>query len=198
MQVVIIGAGGFCKQVIDVFEETGVTIRGLLDDRRTEPLLGYPVLGTLNDHELMDEDRLFCGIGNVQIRKKVFESFPDRWINCYHRDSHVSRHANIGTGNYFGPGVCVMPGAVVMNNNILDPLSVISHDCIVGSHNHLAANACLLGRVQIGDCNLIGANSTVLPDLVIGSDNILGAGAVSTKSFDRNRIMIGVPAREKS
>ena len=56
-----------------------------------------------------------------------------------------------------------MPG----DNNIIDPLVVVSHDIKIGNHNHL------LEKVRIGNTNLIGANSTILPKLEIGDNNIM-------------------------
>ena len=198
MQVVIIGAGGFCKQVIDIFELNKISIRGLLDDHRTESLFEYPVIGTIKNYCPIEDDYLFCAIGNVKLRKEIYQVFPDRWINCVHPTADVSKYATIGNGNYVGPGSCLMPGAIIGNNNIIDPLVVVSHDVSIGDHNHLAAHTCLLGRVIIKDCNLLGANSTILPNLTVGSNNILGAGAVNTKSISNNKIMIGIPAREQS
>lgn len=41
----------------------------------------------------------------------------------------------------------------------------------------------------------IGANSTILPGVIIGSKSIIAAGAVVTKSFTKNCILGGVPAK---
>lgn len=196
MEVVLIGAGGFCQQVIDAFETRRIKIKGLLDDNRNDDLLGYPILGKTDDYVITTE-KLFCAIGNVATRMRLFENYPDNWVNCIHPAANLSEHAEIGVGNYIGPGACVMPGAHLGNNNILDPLCVVSHDVTIGNHNHIAAHACLLGRVTIGDCNLIGANSTILPDLFLRNNNILGAGGVLTRSTTNDKTLVGIPARER-
>jgi sugar O-acyltransferase (sialic acid O-acetyltransferase NeuD family) len=196
MEVVIIGAGGFATQIIEVFELTGVKILGLLDDKREEPLLGYPILGKISPTNSQAHS-LFCAIGSTSVRRKIYETFPKNWINCIHPTAIVSKFATIGVGNYIGPGACLMPRVTIGDNNILDPLSLLSHDVVLGSHNHVAGHSSILGRVRIGDGNLIGSNSTILPGLVLGDNNILGAGAVCTKSVCNQKIMVGVPARER-
>lgn len=200
MEVIIIGAGGFAKQVIEVCELTNIKIRGLIDDFAIGELFDYPILGNIEYlTELLSKEpelKVFCGIGNVTIRKRIFDLFPRMFINCIYPDSKISTYSMMGTGNYIGSGVCIMPDVVIGNNIIIDPLVVLSHDVIVGDHNHLAAHCCLLGKVTIEDCNLIGSNSTILPKITMGSNNILGAGAVLTKSVGNNKVLKGVPARE--
>jgi len=199
-KILIIGAGGFATQVIEAFELMKVPIQGLIDDNVIEPLLGHPILGTIKDWKrgVIPFDRLFCGIGDLKTRAELFqfsESLYVFWTNCIHPSANISRHAEIGTGNYFGPNCSVMPRAKIGNNNIVDPGAVISHDVKIGDHNHLAALSCLLGRVSIGDQNLFGGSSTVLPDLQIGDRNIVGAGAVVTKNIENGVRLKGVPAR---
>ena len=203
MEIIIIGAGGFAKQVIEVCELTNIKIRGLINDFAFGHLLGHSILGDMKYLSilLLNEPHLkiFCGIGDVMVREKIFNLYPDNFVNCIHPDSKISSYSKIeGTGNYIGPGVCVMQDVIIGNNNIIDPLVVLSHDSHIGDHNHLAAHCCLLGRVVIKDRNLIGSNSTILPKLTLGSNNILGAGAVLTKSKEDNKILVGVPARERS
>lgn len=196
MEVVIIGAGGFATQAIEAFQLSGVTVVGLLDDRRTTQLLGCPILGSI-DPVYAEGRSLFCAIGSVEIRHKIFQMFPRHWINCIHPSAVVSKYAQIGIGNYIGPGACLMPGVRIGDNNIIDPLGLLSHDVVLGNHNHVAGHASILGRVKIGDTNLIGSNSTVLPDLTLGSHNLVGAGAVCTKSVGDQKLLVGVPARER-
>lgn len=201
MEIIIIGSGGFAKQIIDVAQLNNYKIIGLIDDNSTQGIYNYPIIGKIPDLDIILNNnidlKLFCGIGDTKTRERIFNLFPDRFINCIHPNSIISNYCTIGNGNYIGPGVCVMPDVVIGNNNIIDPLVVLSHDSIIGDHNHLAAHSCLLGKVIIKNTNLIGSNSTILPKIIMGSNNILGAGGVLTKSVENNKVLIGVPAREK-
>lgn len=200
MEVIIIGAGGFSKQVVEGFETDGsMNIIGLVDDHVRGNVFGYPIIGNIDcvDGLLGSKNRrLFCGIGDMKFRHDVFNKFPPNlWVNCVSPDAIVSKYAMLGTGNYIGPTACVMQDAWIGNNNIIDCSSVISHDCLVGNHNLIASHSSLLGRVRISDRNLIGANSVILPDLTVGSDNKLGSGAVLTKSINDRLVLVGIPAK---
>lgn len=197
--VVIIGAGNFAKQVIDVFELTGIKIKGCIDDHATGSLYNYPILGKIDYLESDKNSILFCGIGDVKAREKFYNSlFQRKWINCIHPSAQISKHTLTGVGNYIGPNVSIMPGVNLGNNNIVDPAVVLSHDCTIGDNNHFAAFSCLLGSIKVGSRNLFGSHAVVLPKLIVGNRNILGAGAVITKSIDDDHKMIGIPAKDMS
>jgi sugar O-acyltransferase (sialic acid O-acetyltransferase NeuD family) len=200
MEIIIIGAGGFAKQIIEVCELSNIKIRGLVDDFTSHDLFNYPILGNVEylTKLLLDEPQLkiFCSIGDVNVRKRIFNLFPQNFINCIHPNSTISKYHKMGMGNYIGPNACIMPNVTIGDNNIIDTLAVVCHDSQVSDHNHLATHSCLLGRVIIENCNLIGANSTILPNLTLGSNNILGAGAVLTKNKEDNFVLIGIPAKE--
>ena len=50
-------------------------------------------------------------------------------------------------------------------------------------------------HVIIEDNVWIGVNAVILPGVTIRSGSVVGAGAVVTKSFEENSIIVGVPAK---
>lgn len=48
--------------------------------------------------------------------------------------------------------------------------------------------------ISIGDGCWVGANATILPGVHLGEKCVVAAGAVVTKSFDRQKLLAGVPA----
>jgi len=50
--------------------------------------------------------------------------------------------------------------------------------------------------IVIGDNCWIGANAVVLPGVTLVNHVIVGAGAVVTKSFEKNSVISGVPAKQ--
>ena len=73
---------------------------------------------------------------------------------------------------------------------------------IVSSNHKFNGNECpymLQGedckKVIIGDNVWIGANCIILPGVSIGENCVIGAGSVVSKSFDRNQLIMGNPAK---
>lgn len=56
-------------------------------------------------------------------------------------------------------------------------------------------NCNMVGKITIGDNVFIGMNSIIMPGVTIGENSIIGAGSVVTKSFPKNSIIAGVPAK---
>lgn len=57
-------------------------------------------------------------------------------------------------------------------------------------------NCNIVGQINIGDNVFIGMNSTIMPGVTIGENSIIAAGSVVTKSFPKDSIIAGVPAKK--
>lgn len=72
----------------------------------------------------------------------------------------------------------------------------------IGENCSIIGNVCIGGKnggkgAQIGDNCELGVFSAVIGDLVLGDNVKVGAGAIVTKSFPKdNIVLVGVPARE--
>lgn len=51
--------------------------------------------------------------------------------------------------------------------------------------------------INIGKGVWLAANSCITAGVNIGDGTVVGAGAVVTKSFGKNKVLIGIPAKEK-
>lgn len=93
-----------------------------------------------------------------------------------------SVHIQAMNGVRIGRNLRLGPGAKVIsaNHNLTDYLQHVDADPII-----------------IGDNVWIGANACILPGVRLGNHVVVAAGAVVTKSFDEDDILIaGVPARK--
>jgi len=197
----IILIGGF-HEIIELCEEIGYKIIGIIDNNLEETYLGYPIIGTDDMAEI-----IFRKYGNTplvitpdlpSIRKKLFlkySKFKFSFETIISPTAKISKSSAIGTGSIIQHQVNVSTNVKIGNFTKLNVGCNIMHDSHIGDFVTVAPNAVILGRVNIGNSTYIGANSTILQEKSIGDDVIVGAGSVVTKNFDSNLIIKGVPAK---
>ncbi len=204
-QIVVFGAGGHAKVVIDVLTMMGLwSIAGLLDEN--EELHGqsrwdYRVFGgrdQLSNIYQQGIRRLFLGIGENGFRQQVFEEagkigfeFP----SARHPSVQIGSRVGIGPGTLIVAGVIINVDSQIGSNVILNTGSTIDHDCIIGDHAHISPGVHLAGRVTVGDLAHVGIGAVVLPGLSIGKGSLIGGGAVVTNHVPNGVVMAGNPAR---
>ena len=205
--MLIIGAKGFAKEVLEVLHQLNQLDSVVFYDDVTidiqEQLYGkFPVLKSIEEaaaHFQSVDNRFAIGIGNPVLRKIVATKFEKIGGVL---TSTISPFATIGNfGNVIGNGCNIMAGAIISNDVTIGNgcivyfNAILSHDCIVGNFVEISPNATLLGRCVIGSYTQIGANATILPNISIGQNVIVGAGSVVTKDIPDNCLVVGVPAK---
>ena len=63
------------------------------------------------------------------------------------------------------------------------------------NHDQITFAAKEARPIKIGNHCWLAANSVILPGVELGNNVIVGAGAVVTKSFEKDSIIGGVPAK---
>lgn len=205
--VIIVGAGGHAKVVIEILLTLSVEIIGATDsnsERVGTCILGIPVVGT--DEAILQykskEIFLVNGIGSValpRIRTGIFNRFKElgySFITTVHPSAVVSSEVVLGEGSQIMAGAIIQPGCYIGENCIINTGTSVDHDCRIGSHVHLAPRVTLSGGVQIGDGVHVGTGATIIQGIQIGRNSIVGAGALVLKDVAENAKVIGVPARE--
>ncbi len=204
-RLVLFGAGGHAKVVIDVIEQQGnYEIAGLLDDdsvHQGSRFFGYPVLGTRADLPALFSARLrhaIITIGDNANRAAVAALLNrDGWQFA----SAIHPRASVGRGVKIGPGSVVMAGCVVNADAylgaqvIVNTGATVDHDCRIEDAVHIAPGCHLCGGVSVGQGSLLGAGSTVTPGVRIGCKVIVGAGSTVLHDIADEARVSGVPAR---
>ena len=204
--VVIIGAGGHGREVLDVIEAIN-TAGGSLE------MLGFIDIGPVDEElllrrgtRLLDPDTSVAalgavyviGIGNGDDRRRINADLqsPDCRAAIL-----IHPAATVGGDNHFGDGCVLMAGSRVTNNVRigrhvhLGVNSVVGHDCIVGDYVSVFPGATVSGNVQIGAGVTVGTGANILPGTIIGDWARIGAGAVVTKDVEAGVTVVGSPAR---
>jgi sugar O-acyltransferase (sialic acid O-acetyltransferase NeuD family) len=196
--LILIGAGGHARVVLDVIRQSGREVLGLYDDmpQKLGTLLsGVPVVGPVD--ELRKAERFFgiVAVGDNEARRRLVERLPNgSWVNAIHPRSIISE-AVVGQGSVIMAGAVVQPGAVVGKHSIINTAASLDHDCVVGDYVHVGVGVHLCGRVVVEDSVLLGVGAVVVPGVRIGRRSIVGAGAVVVRDVADHGLLYGVPAR---
>ena len=203
--MLIVGAKGFAKEVLEIFLQKNETQNLFFFDDVTKE--GADVLYKRfsiikNDKhvaELFARDKRYTlGIGKPKLRKMLADRF-DRLGG--ELTSVISPRAELGSlGITIGEGCIILAGVRVSNDvkigrgTMVYYNSVITHDVSVGQFCEISPSVNILGRAVIGDFVSIGAGSVIFPDVVIGNNSVIAAGSVVRENVPANVMVAGVPA----
>jgi sugar O-acyltransferase (sialic acid O-acetyltransferase NeuD family) len=187
--ILVYGCGGHGKSLVELIRDLGTyNLVGFVDDgvKVGEKIMGLPVLGGV---EALSRLRIqgvrlavnaVGGIGNVDVRIKVFEHLAEAGFVC-----PAVRHSSavIEPSVSLSPGVQVFPQAYLGSQAqvgfgcIVNTGAIISHDCVLGDFANISPGAILAGEVRIGNRVLIGMGATLNLQVNIGSGARIGNGA---------------------
>lgn len=199
-KLIIIGAGGYAKSVLDSIDYYNYRIKGFLDEySKEDEHLGYPICWhSLDDIEYPEKYFYFIAIGNNERRKIWFDRLVARklrLINVVDRSAIISPEAIIGNGCFFGKMSVVNSKASIGDNCIINTKSLVEHGCTVNRHANISTNAVINGDVVIGEGSFVGSCSVTLGQKTVGSWSTIGAGAVVINNVADNVTVAGVPAK---
>lgn len=204
--IIILGAGGHAKVLIDALQRQSANILGITDsapELHGKDVMGIPIIG--DDDSILqyggNDIMLVNGMGKVNFsnkRMQIYHTFKERgyiFTTVIHPSAVISSRA------YLSEGVHVMAGAVIQTlatigvNTIINTRASVDHECIIGDHVHIAPGATISGGVKIGDNALIGVGVTIIQGIHIGASGIVGAGAVVTEDVREGVTVMGIPAK---
>ena len=195
--LVIVGAGGHAKVVIDTARLNGYDNFVFLDDNKKGCFSDYPIVGTTDDYSRYTSNDFIIAIGNNEIRERIVNGLHDvHFAILIHPTAVVSDRAVIGDGTVIFPLSIVNSGAHIGNHCIINSGAIVEHDCLINDFVHISPNVTVCGTVNVGKKTHIGAGATVINNLNITDNVIVGAGAVITKNIEKKGTFVGVPAKK--
>jgi UDP-perosamine 4-acetyltransferase len=196
LRLLVVGAGGHAKVVIDAAAEAGFEIAGVIGTATDAPeVLGHPVS---HSREGLLADGFIVAIGDNALRSRYFAEYRAAGFaptSVIHPSLIAGTDVVIGDGTFVAAGVIINAGARIGADTILNTGCTVDHDCIIGEHSHLGPQVALCGGVTLGQGVLFGVGSCAAPGSSVGEWSVVGAGAAVVGELPSNAICVGVPAR---
>jgi sugar O-acyltransferase (sialic acid O-acetyltransferase NeuD family) len=186
--IIVLGAGGHAKVLIELLRVAEYKVLGLLDINKIKGDLFCGVLVLGNDEEINNfssgEVDLVNGIGSFPGQNacfkvaKIFRDKGYRFASVIHPASTIASDVVIEEGVQIMAACVLQPGVQVGLDSIINTGVIVDHDCIIGKNCHLAPGVTLSGGVQIHDGAHIGTGSSVIQNKIIGADTVIAAASV--------------------
>ncbi|MFV0540097.1 MAG: transferase [Aestuariibaculum sp.] len=165
--IVIIGASGHAKVIIDIIErENTYNIIGLIDTYKTvgDELFNYKILGKEEDipklKDIYNFNKGIIAIGDNWTRKKMKDQIEKidldfNFISAVHPNAVIGKDVEIGCGSVIMAGVIINSEAKVGEFCIINTKASLGHESIMKNFSSLAPNSTIGGNVKIGTCSAI-------------------------------------------
>lgn len=209
-RIVVVGAGGFGRETLDVIEALiavgePLHILGVIDeDPRAADLAQLaarqiPYLGTEAEWlpGVTGQEHYVVAVGAPAVRRRVAVRFADaglRAATLIHPTAVIGSQSRIGGGVVIASGVQVSTNVTIGAHVHLNPASVIGHDAVLSDFVSVNPGAIVSGNVFVATGALLGAGSVVLQGRAVGADATVGAAACVTKDVETGTTVVGVPA----
>ena len=199
-EIILVGAGGHARACIDVIELFGqFKIAGLIekDETYAHENLGYPVIGTDNDLQIIRQKyrNVLITVGQLKSPKtrirlfNLLSHFDYSFPFIISPIAYVSKHAKIGDGTIVMHNVMVNANARIGKNCIINNKTLIEHDAVIGDHCHISTGAIVNGEVQVGEGTFIGSGAVTKQCVSIGTRCVIGAGAIIKTDIKLNQVI---------
>lgn len=204
--LIIIGAGGFALEVIDLIESINLVketykIIGLLDDEKKDFILEtYNVIGKVSDYKKFPKHSFVIAIADPKVRESIYLKLKlddIRTPNLIHPKTEISNYTILQDDyaiiiNYLTQ---VSSGVKIEKAVIIDSKSYIGHETILNSFVTIYPNVTISGKSVINDKTEIGLGSNIIQGISIGSNSFIGAGSTVINNIKENVVAIGTPCK---
>lgn len=207
--MLVVGAKGFAKEVLELLNRKGNTNNlyfydDVNVDVRGELFGKYPIIKELEAaKKIFRENSPYytIGIGNPTLRKIIFDKFNALGGEIV---STICDSVMIGNFNVtIADGCNIMPKSILTTDIsigkvvLINQLCSIGHEVEIGDFTEICPNVSISGNCNIGKNVFIGTGAIILPNIEIGDNAIIGAGSVVTHSVSAGETVVGIPAKAK-
>ena len=204
--LIIAGAGEFGRELYwTILDSKGYgtefQIKGYVDSADSARLtkLQVPLLGTVEDYQIEEDDVFTCAIGNPGSREKVVKCLLERgarFIPVIHKTAIIHGSVKMGDAIIMCPYTAIGDSSEIGNYVVLNGFSAIGHDSVVGDYTCIMSHCDITGHTKIGKKVFIGGGAGTVPKAKIGDGAYVGAGSVVLRKVNPGAKVFGNPAVE--
>jgi len=199
--LIIVGYGGFGREVYWLARDCGRDVLGFLDDGVVSGAYGrYKVLGALEDWKKYPDAEFVVAVGNPRTRKMIVEKMEKTGAPNFATLIHPSvvmdwTAFEIGSGSMICAGCVGTVDFRVGNHVIINIKCTIAHDDLIGDFVTVAPLAAISGNVTLEDGVEVGTGTALRQGVTMQTGSMLGMGGILTKDAEANKIYVGAPAK---
>lgn len=205
MRIVLVGAGGHARVVLDILRYLPHEVLGVVDDdpiKTGTTVGGIPVLGTSGALPWILREGLATGaivaIGHNKSRSakaQECEALGFELLPAVHPTAAIGIRVTVGEGSVIMAGAVVNCDTFIGSNVVINTGATIDHDGLISDGCHISPGAHIAGNVHLDDLVHIGLGASVVPNVRIGAASVVGAGAVVLGDVPSGEVWAGNPAK---
>jgi sugar O-acyltransferase (sialic acid O-acetyltransferase NeuD family) len=207
MRIILVGASGQAKVIVDILECAGEHQIVGICDRDHSPgsdFMGYPVLGRDTELPVIAQrngvDGAIIAIGDNWVRARLVERYSQEmpslaFPTAVHPSAVLGRGVTVGEGTIVMAGVVINGPSQIGRHCAVCTSASMDHDSVMEDFSSLAPGVSLGGLVHVGEYSAIGTGAASRHRIHIGAHTVVGAGAAVVADLPDHVIALGVPAR---
>jgi len=207
--LVIIGAKGLAKELLQVLVQNGTTQNLIFFDNISTDVPArlfsrYRIIRSFEDLQQyfkLNDCSFALGVGGGKTRYCLYNKVSSLGGSI---KSIISKHSLIGPyGTRIGEGSCVLANTIIECDAkigvgcLINNGAIVSHDTSIGNFCEISPGAKVLGRAKIGHFSEIGANAVILPKYYCWRKLQSGCWSGCDKKYSRQHYCNGHSCKTK-
>lgn len=204
--VIIFGANYLGRAAKELFEGNGNVVYGFLDDNKAlhnKELDETVILGSTDDDGFLKligkKCEAFVAVDDNRLRKSLVKMLQEvrhvQPVNAVSKEVFISRHVELGHGNFIDQGVKIGAGAKIGSHCLLHAGCIVGAEVSLGDFVQIGSGSVVSSGTTVEAEVFIGAGVTIVSGITIGKGTRVGAGSVVVAPVKAGETVFGNPAQ---